>query len=160
MVDGIISQDSDCFAYGARIVYRNFAVSAKGGSIDVYDMERIRKHNDIGQNKMVVLGLLCGCDYCPNGIPGIGKDSVLKLFERYKNDEILSRIRSWRQNNNNYTALEIRVDDKSLCVNCGHYGTAQKHGSKGCGTCRTSVGCDESLWKYEFLFVSKTKPCL
>jgi len=47
MVDGIISQDSDCFAYGAVKVYRNFSVStqgnvaAQGGSVDVYDINKV-----------------------------------------------------------------------------------------------------------------------
>lgn len=49
MVDGIISQDSDCFAYGARRVYRNFSVSsqgsasAQGGAVDVYDIDNVQK---------------------------------------------------------------------------------------------------------------------
>ncbi len=49
MVDGVISQDSDCFAYGARRVYRNFSVSqqgsaaAQGGAVDVYDIENVQK---------------------------------------------------------------------------------------------------------------------
>lgn len=49
MVDGVISQDSDCFAYGARRVYRNFSVAsqgktaAQGGSVDVYDMDKIEQ---------------------------------------------------------------------------------------------------------------------
>lgn len=42
------------------------------------------------------MALLCGCDYCPDGIGGVGRDGVLKLFNKYKNDEILQRIRSWR----------------------------------------------------------------
>lgn len=58
LVDGVISQDSDCFAYGARRVYRNFSVAsqgktaAQGGAVDVYDMDKIepalgkRKAND------------------------------------------------------------------------------------------------------------------
>lgn len=49
MVDGVISQDSDCFAYGARRVYRNFSVSsqgaaaAQGGAVDVYDIDNVQK---------------------------------------------------------------------------------------------------------------------
>lgn len=47
LVDGVISQDSDCFAYGAQRVYRNFSVSmqgknaSQGGSVDVYDLRRV-----------------------------------------------------------------------------------------------------------------------
>lgn len=49
LVDGVISQDSDCFAYGAVRVFRNFSVStqgknaAQGGAVDVYDLTRVNK---------------------------------------------------------------------------------------------------------------------
>ncbi|XP_053955267.1 flap endonuclease GEN [Anastrepha ludens] len=157
LVDGVISQDSDCFAYGALRVYRNFSVStqgaqaAQGGAVDIYDMQEIRKKMDFGQHKTIVMALLCGCDYCPEGIGGIGRDSVLKLFNKYREVEILERIRSWRHEDSKYTALEMRVDDKMICSNCGHMGRTQSHTKSGCGICRTSHGCDESLWKEERL---------
>lgn len=93
------------------------------------------------------MALLCGCDYCPDGIGGIGKDSVLKLFHKYKNEEILKRLRLWRQEDAKYTALEMRVDDKTICSNCGHLGRTASHTKSGCGVCRTNRGCDECLWK-------------
>ncbi|XP_011180536.1 flap endonuclease GEN [Zeugodacus cucurbitae] len=157
LVDGVISQDSDCFAYGAIRVYRNFSVStqgaqaAQGGAVDIYDMQQIQGKMDFGQNKTIVMALLCGCDYCPEGIGGIGRDGVLKLFNKYKEQEILERIRSWRQEDSKYTALEMRVDDKLICNNCGHMGRTQSHTKSGCGICRTNRGCDESLWKEERL---------
>ncbi|TMW47737.1 hypothetical protein DOY81_007193 [Sarcophaga bullata] len=155
LVDGVISQDSDCFAYGALRVYRNFSIStqgalaAQGGAVDIYDMRNICSKIDFGQHKVIVMGLLCGCDYCPEGIGGIGRDSVMKLFNKYKNDEILKRIRSWRKEDDKFTALEMRVDDKTICSYCGHYGRTQSHTKNGCGICRTNQGCDESLWKEE-----------
>ena len=107
--------------------------------------------SDFGQQKVIVMGLLCGCDYCPEGIGGIGRDSVMKLFNKYKNEEILKRIRSWRKEDDKFTALEMRVDDKTICSYCGHYGRTQNHTKNGCGICRTNKGCDESLWKYGFI---------
>ncbi|XP_037811751.1 flap endonuclease GEN [Lucilia sericata] len=159
LVDGVISQDSDCFAYGAIRVYRNFSVStqgalaAQGGAVDIYDMRNICSKMDFGQNKVIVMALLCGCDYCPDGIGGVGRDGVLKLFNKYKNDEILKRIRSWRLEDDKYTALEMRIDDKTICSNCGHLGRTQSHTKNGCGVCRTHRGCDESLWKEERLSI-------
>lgn len=91
----MISQDSDCFAYGAIRVYRNFSlssqggVSSSGGAVDVYDMDVIRRTFDIGQNQMIAMALLCGCDYCPEGVGGVGKDAVCKLFNIYSDDTIL-----------------------------------------------------------------------
>ncbi|XP_016989763.1 flap endonuclease GEN [Drosophila rhopaloa] len=159
LVDGVISQDSDCFAYGAICVYRNFSVStqgaqaAAGGAVDIYDMREITSRMDFGQHKIIVMALLCGCDYCPDGIGGIGKDGVLKLFNKYKETEILDKLRNWRKETNKYNALEIRVDDKSICSNCGHIGKTQSHTKSGCSVCRTNKGCDESLWKEQRLSI-------
>ncbi|XP_053949329.1 flap endonuclease GEN-like [Anastrepha ludens] len=149
LVDGVISQDSDCFAYGALRVYRNFSLSAT--EVEIYDMEKIKKKMDFGQNKAIVMALLCGCDYCPGGIRGIGRINVQKLFNMYKDVEILQRIRSWRREDSKYTALEMRVDDNTICSNCGHGGRTQSHTKSGCGICGTREGCDESLWKEERL---------
>ncbi|KAH8278244.1 hypothetical protein KR044_006951 [Drosophila immigrans] len=161
LVDGVISQDSDCFAYGALRVYRNFSVStqgtqtAAGGAVDIYDMRDICAHMDFGQHKVIVMALLCGCDYCPDGIEGIGKDGVIKLFKKYKELEILNRLRNWRSETDAYNYLELRVDDKTICSNCGHIGRTQSHTKSGCSICRTHQGCDESLWKYVCLkFIS------
>lgn len=115
MVDGVISQDSDCFAYGATKVYRNFSVSkqgqsaAQGGSVDVYDLNKVcqqmgKKSNAIhskliylmffsefGQNKIIAMALLCGCDYCPDGVHGIGKDAVMKFIQSHSEHDVLDR---------------------------------------------------------------------
>lgn len=97
LVDGVISQDSDCFAYGARRVFRNFSLSMQGtagsigGSIDIYDLDTVQKTMDFGRNKIIVMALLCGCDYCPEGVGGVGRDAVQKLFTMYSETEILDR---------------------------------------------------------------------
>lgn len=52
-MDAVISQDSDCFAYGAKRVYRNFSVSNTGGSgalqgsVDCYDADKMYNNNGI-----------------------------------------------------------------------------------------------------------------
>lgn len=62
----------------------------------------------------------------------------------------------WRKNDNKFTELELKVDDKSLCVNCGHYGRVQSHTKSGCAQCRMSIGCDSSIWKYVFINVKNS----
>lgn len=97
LVDGVVSQDSDCFAYGARRVFRNFSLSMQGtagsigGSIDIYDLDLIQKSMDFGRNKIIVMALLCGCDYCPEGVDGVGRDAVQKLFGIYSEKDILEK---------------------------------------------------------------------
>lgn len=97
LVDGCISQDSDCFLYGAKVVYRNFCMStqgncgATGGSVDVYSMEKIEKTLNIGRNKMIALALLCGCDY-DEGVNGVGKEATLKFFKTVREEDVLQRF--------------------------------------------------------------------
>nr|XP_008196114.1 PREDICTED: flap endonuclease GEN isoform X2 [Tribolium castaneum] len=148
LVDGIISQDSDCFAYGARVVYRNFSISqqgnqaAKGGSVDVYDISVANERLNFGRNKIIALALLCGSDYS-DGVHGIGKDSVVKFFNLVKDDEILQRLRSWRHASI-YDDLEAKICDKNRCTSCGHSGKVQAHAKKGCIVCKTNQGCGSS----------------
>ena len=87
LVDGCISQDSDCFLYGAKIVYKNFTTS---GTVDEYTMEKIQRLYNIGRNKMIALALLCGCDY-DEGVNKVGKEAALKLFKLVDDDDILDR---------------------------------------------------------------------
>uniref|UniRef100_A0A1B0CN71 Putative flap endonuclease gen n=1 Tax=Lutzomyia longipalpis TaxID=7200 RepID=A0A1B0CN71_LUTLO len=158
LVDGVVSQDSDCFAYGARKVYRNFsvakqgAVAASGGAVDIYDMDKISQILDLGQNKIVLLALLAGCDYCP-GVAGVGKDSVMKLYSVYTEAEILQHVQMWRQQEDKFSNLEAMVEDKNVCVNCGHPGKLQSHTRKGCSACSTTTGCDSTLWREKRLLI-------
>jgi len=85
-----VTQDSDCFLYGARIVYRNFNASGNG-SVDVYCMESIEKKLNIGRNKMIALSLLCGCDYDEKGVNGIGKETAFKFLKMLDDDLVLDR---------------------------------------------------------------------
>lgn len=62
-VDGVISQDSDCFGYGAQVVYRNFSISsqgassAQGGAVDIYDMKNINKFTGNKICKMIIFNI-------------------------------------------------------------------------------------------------------
>lgn len=85
-----MSQDSDCFLYGARVIYRNFNATGNG-SVDVYRMESIEKHLQIGRNKMIALSLLCGCDYDEKGVVGIGKETAIKFLQSLDDDTVLDR---------------------------------------------------------------------
>ncbi|XP_062564279.1 flap endonuclease GEN [Armigeres subalbatus] len=148
LVYGVISQDSDCFAYGAVRVFRNFCASQTGGgSADFYDMVKIRQVMDVGQEKIVAMGILSGCDYSPAGVPGVGKEMINRFLSNYHSSEILGRIRSWRSTADRLTELEVKVEDKNVCSDCGHRGKTFVHRRSGCQDCRTKSGCDEFRWK-------------
>ena len=98
LVAGCISQDSDCFLYGAETVYRNFTSTAgnssTGGpafSIDSYSMTSIQKCLGLTRNKLIALSLLCGCDYLQHGVAGVGKETALQFLSTLQDDEIFDR---------------------------------------------------------------------
>jgi flap endonuclease GEN len=96
----------------------------------VYDIAKANESLGFGRNKIIALALLCGSDYC-DGVHGIGKESVVKLFNVVSEDEILKRLRSWKDRASYYGKLEAKIGDKSLCTLCGHSGRAQGHTKKG-----------------------------
>lgn len=86
--------------------------------------------SDLGRNKIVTMALLCGSDYS-GGVQGIGKESVIKLFEKVPEDEILKRIKSWRTEVKYYEELESQISDKNICSSCGHQGKIHSHTKNG-----------------------------
>ncbi|OXU21375.1 hypothetical protein TSAR_005298 [Trichomalopsis sarcophagae] len=148
LVDGCISQDSDCLLYGAKVVYRNFCTSTQGnrttssGSIDEYSMEKIQQVFNLGRNKMIALALICGCDY-DEGLSGVGKEAALKLFKIVDDDEILNRMKQWRTDTK-FKRMEAELSNPDICTNCGHPGKMRSHTKVGCVDCGTKVKCSDS----------------
>ncbi|XP_076668330.1 XPG-like endonuclease [Andrena cerasifolii] len=159
LVDGCISQDSDCFLYGAKVVYRNFCTSAQGnrggtgGAVDKYTMEKIVRLLNLGRNKMIALALLCGCDY-NDGLNGVGKEAALKLFKIVNDEGILERIKSWKTDNT-LDQREAEILCSNVCSSCGHSGKVQKHTKSGCVDCGTVIKCNDSYREKRALILNE-----
>ena len=69
LVDGIITNDSDVFAFGGQRVYKNFFEAAK--YTEVYSAERLRKTLGLDTNGFITMAELLGSDYAL-GIKGVG----------------------------------------------------------------------------------------
>lgn len=76
------------------------------------------------------MALLCGSDY-GDGVLGIGKESVMKFFEKLSDEETLDRVRSWKLKPDMYKRLEKQVSDKNMCTSCGHHGKVHSHTKNG-----------------------------
>ncbi|XP_020300170.1 flap endonuclease GEN [Pseudomyrmex gracilis] len=154
LVDGCISQDSDCFLYGAKVVYRNFCTSTngnRGGSVDVYSLDRIEESLNIGRNKMIALALLCGCDY-DEGVSGVGKEAALKFFKTVEDDNVLQRIHEWRTDRR---LVRAEWDLPNLCTSCGHPGKLQRHTKSGCTDCGTLTKCNNDFRDKRILLLNE-----
>ncbi|XP_071452145.1 flap endonuclease GEN [Hetaerina americana] len=154
VVDGCISQDSDCFLYGANVVYRNFSAGCKGNAsfaVDSYDKVRIQELLGLDREGLVALALLCGCDYQENssngsrGVAGIGIETASQLIRGLSRmcSSVLSRLQSWRSDPN-YDKLEkeaVAVNSGSVCIQCSHRGNLGQHDRVGCKSCNSKEGC-------------------
>ncbi|KAL0895644.1 hypothetical protein ABMA27_011725 [Loxostege sticticalis] len=146
LADAVISQDSDCFAYGARRVYRNFSVSsaagggAMQGSVDCYDATKMLHANGFGRNKMVALAMLCGCDY---GIGACGSsiNTVVAFIHTVDEKDIIPRLISWVSEPERYEELARWSSAPGRCDRCGHVG--RTHLKNGCPVCATHKGCND-----------------
>ncbi|KAM3966811.1 XPG-like endonuclease [Aphomia sociella] len=146
----VVSQDSDCFAYGARRVYRNFSVSSAAGggslqgSVDCYDAEKMFQNNGFGRNKMVALAILCGCDY---GIGACGSsiNTAVSFLHTIPEEDIISRLLSWVTDKQEYEQKERWVSAAGRCDRCGHVG--RSHARQGCPVCATSRSCNDNGYK-------------
>jgi flap endonuclease-1 len=123
------SQDFDSLLFGAKYLIRNFSVSTKrkipGSSmykevdIEFYSLEENLKKLDINQDELIILAILCGTDFNPGGIKGIGPKKALKLVREYRDrwDEMFKILRwhdyftySWVQVYNVFKKIPIDKD--------------------------------------------------
>ncbi|XP_078612991.1 uncharacterized protein LOC144882829 [Branchiostoma floridae x Branchiostoma japonicum] len=96
LVDGCLTDDGDAFLYGARTVYRNLTLDKKDPHVDCYQMTDIEEKLLLDRNKLVGLALLLGCDYCPKGVPGVGKELAVRVMTALETCDVLERFKVWR----------------------------------------------------------------
>ncbi|XP_052737343.1 flap endonuclease GEN [Bicyclus anynana] len=146
VVNAVVSQDSDCFAYGAKRVYRNFSVSSAAGggalqgSVDCYDADKMYRSNGFGRKKMVALALLCGCDY---GVGACGSSitTVVSFLHTVPEEDVIPRLLSWVSDPEDYAEKARWMSAPGRCDRCGHVG--RTHARNGCPVCVTHKGCTD-----------------
>ncbi len=102
----LASQDFDSLLFGSKYLIRNLSVSNKrkvpGSSvyrevpIEFYDLEKNLKKLNINNEELIIIAILCGTDFNPGGVKGIGPKKALKLVKEYKDkwDELF-KILDW-----------------------------------------------------------------
>lgn len=100
----VASQDFDSLLFGAPLVIRNLSVSTKrkiaGTSIykeipiEFFDVKKNLETLNISKDELIILSMLCGTDFNPSGIHGIGPKKALKLVKEYKDkwDELFKAV--------------------------------------------------------------------
>lgn len=77
VVDAVLSEDVDTIMFGCGMTLRSWSAESKGSTIPthmtVYDADAVKKGaSGLDREGMVLVALMSGGDYIPEGIPGCG----------------------------------------------------------------------------------------
>jgi len=91
----VASQDYDCLMFKAPKLIQNMSLSRKrktpSGYVDIepqlIELQAVLNELEINQEQLICIGIICGTDYNPGGIKGLGPKKSLKIVKEYKTKE-------------------------------------------------------------------------
>lgn len=94
-VYAVSSQDFDCLMFEAPLLIQNLSLSRRRKTISgfrevfpqVIELKNVLRELKINQEQLICLGILCGTDYNPGGIKGLGPKKSLKIVQEHKTKE-------------------------------------------------------------------------
>ncbi len=89
------SQDYDCLMFKAPKLIQNLSLARKRKTVSGYkevfpqmiELKDVLKELGINQEQLICLGILCGTDYNPGGVKGLGPKKSLKFVKEHKTKE-------------------------------------------------------------------------
>jgi DNA excision repair protein ERCC-5 len=89
LVDGIVTDDSDCFLFGGTRIYKNMFNQAK--FVECYLTSDLEKEFDLTRDKLISVAHLLGSDYT-EGLPGVGPVTALEIISEFPS---LHEFKDW-----------------------------------------------------------------
>ena len=83
-----------------------YLVQVSSNSVMCYEMSDIEKEFGLSRDSLVGLALLLGCDYLPEGVHGIGRETVAKLIQEKRGVNLLKRFAQWKSSKFDSAELE------------------------------------------------------
>jgi len=91
----VASQDYDCLMFKAPLLIQNLSLARtrkfNSGVREVFpqviELDKVLKELEINQEQLICLGILCGTDYNPKGVKGLGPKKGLKFVKEFKSKE-------------------------------------------------------------------------
>jgi flap endonuclease-1 len=87
----VASQDYDCLMFCAPKLIQNLSIARKRKTVSGYkevfpqiiELSEVLKELDINHEQLICLGILCGTDYNPGGVKGLGPKKSLKFVKEH-----------------------------------------------------------------------------
>jgi flap endonuclease-1 len=96
-VYAVASQDYDCLMFKAPLLIQNLSLARRRKTISGYrevfpqviQLNSVLTELEINQEQLICMGILCGTDYNPGGIKGLGPKKSLKIVQEFKTKEAI-----------------------------------------------------------------------
>ncbi|KAL6867323.1 hypothetical protein ACP4OV_015347 [Aristida adscensionis] len=92
LVDGVVTDDSDVFLFGARHVYKNIFDERK--YVETYFMKDIESELGLTRQQLIRMALLLGSDYT-EGVSGIGIVNAIEVVHAFPEEDGLQMFKEW-----------------------------------------------------------------
>ncbi|XP_074286681.1 DNA repair protein UVH3 isoform X2 [Silene latifolia] len=92
LVDGVVTDDSDVFLFGARCVFKNIFDDRK--YVETYLLKDIESELGLNTEKLIRMALLLGSDYT-EGVSGIGIVNAIEVVNAFPDDDGFHKFREW-----------------------------------------------------------------
>jgi len=115
----VASQDYDCLMFQAPLLIQNLSLSRTRKTISgvkevfpqIIELKQVLNELEISQEQLICLGIICGTDYNPGGVKGLGPKKSLKIIKEYKiKEEIFNAI----ENNKKFSKYDVEFDWKEI----------------------------------------------
>ena len=95
MVYAAASQDYDCLMFKAPLLIQNLSMARKRRTVSGFkevfpqmiELKNVLNELEINQEQLICLGILCGTDYNPGGVKGLGPKKSLKFVKEHRTKE-------------------------------------------------------------------------
>ncbi|WYZ44351.1 hypothetical protein EsH8_VII_000787 [Colletotrichum jinshuiense] len=94
LVDGIVTDDSDCFLFGGTRIYKNMFNSNK--FVECYLGSDLEKELSLSREQLIAIAQLLGSDYT-EGLPGVGPVTAVEILSEFPGSDGLAEFREWWQ---------------------------------------------------------------
>ena len=92
LVDGVITDDSDVFLFGAERVYKNMFNQSK--TVECFLTTDLSRELGLDRDILIQLAYLLGSDYT-EGLPGVGPVVAMELLREFPGRNGLFKFRDW-----------------------------------------------------------------
>ncbi|KAF8349051.1 hypothetical protein F5887DRAFT_1059966 [Amanita rubescens] len=92
LVDGVITDDSDVFLFGAHCVFKNMFNQSK--TVEAFLLSDLSRELGLDRDTLIRLAYLLGSDYV-EGLPGVGPVVAMELLKEFPGMDGLHKFKDW-----------------------------------------------------------------